>query len=66
MSPKPPPEIAEGDVVVIAGFDNVPEHRFLIQSVQGDLVTGVALTGPLAGAYGEPPIEMILGRVRDT
>ncbi len=43
-----------GSIVVVAAFDEVPEHLFLVQEVFKDFVTGVALTGPLAGAYGEP------------
>jgi len=39
-------------VVVIRAFDDVPEHLFLIHSVEEDRVTGVALTGPFAGSYG--------------
>ena len=49
-----------GDVVVIAAFDDVPEHRFRIDEVLDDCVTGVALTGPLTGEYGEPALSMIL------
>lgn len=49
-----------GDVVTIKAFDDVPEHEFLVQEVFEDCVTGVALTGPLAGEYGEPEIGMIL------
>ena len=52
--------LREGDVVVIGAFDDVPEHLFRVDSVESDCVTGFALTGPLAGSYGEPPIEMIL------
>ena len=43
-----------GSIVVVAAFDEVPEHLFLVQEVFEDFVTGVALTGPLAGSYGEP------------
>lgn len=49
-----------GEVVVIGAFDEVPEHLFRIETVEGDHVTGVALTGPLAGAYGEPDVSMII------
>ena len=49
-----------GDVVVVQAFDDVPEHEFLVQEVFEDCVTGVALTGPLAGEYGEPDREMIV------
>lgn len=49
-----------GDVVTIKAFDDVPEHQFLVQEVFEDCVTGVAITGPLAGEYGEPEIEMIV------
>ena len=46
--------IQPGDVVVIAAFDDVPEHEFQVEEVYDDVVTGVAVTGPLAGEYGEP------------
>jgi hypothetical protein len=49
-----------GDVVVIGAFDDVPEHWFEIEEVLDDCVTGVALTGPLEGEYGEPEISMIV------
>ena len=52
--------IRTGDVVTIKAFDDVPEHEFLVQEVFEDCVTGVALTGPLAGEYGEPDREMIV------
>ena len=45
-----------GDVVLIAAFDEVPEHMFQVETVQEDCVTGTALTGPLAGEYGEPEL----------
>lgn len=54
-------ELREGDTVLVSAFDDVPQHLFLIQSVEEDCVTGFALTGPLAGSYGEPPIELIEG-----
>ena len=53
-------EIKPGDVVVIGGFDDIPEHQFQVEEVYEDLVTGTVLTGPLAGEYGEPEIEMIV------
>ena len=31
-----------------------------MEEVFDDLVTGVALTGPLAGEYGEPELGMIV------
>ena len=52
-------EIRPGDIVVIEGFDDIPEHRFKVAEVHEDLVTGTALTGPLAGEYGEPERERI-------
>ena len=54
------PEIRPGDVVVIGGFDDIPEHQFRVEEVYEDLVTGTVLTGPLAGEYGEPDIQMIV------
>ena len=46
-------------VVVIRAFDDVPEHLFRIHSVEEDRVTGVALSGPFAGSYCEPPLELV-------
>ena len=36
------------------------EHQFLVEEIFEDLITGRALTGPLAGEYGEPDIESVL------
>ena len=36
-----------GSIVVVAAFDEVPEHLFLIDEVFEDFVAGVALTGPM-------------------
>ncbi len=52
--------VSTGDVVIVAAFDEVPEHEFLVEEVHEDCVTGVALTGPLAGEYGEPELAMIV------
>ena len=52
--------LTPGCIVVIAAFDDVPEHCFRVEEVFEDCVTGAALTGPLAGEYGEPDIELIL------
>ena len=49
-----------GSRVVITAFDDVPEHEFVVDTIEEDCITGFALTGPLAGEYGEPPFEMIL------
>lgn len=48
-----------GTVVVLSAFDDVPEHLFEIHSVEDDCVTGVAISGPLKGEYGEPAHAMI-------
>jgi hypothetical protein len=53
-------EIKPGDVVVIGGFDDIPDHQFQVEEVYEDLVTGTVLTGRFAGVYGEPDIEMIV------
>jgi hypothetical protein len=57
------PRIKAGDVVVIGAFDDIPEHDFQVEDVLVDCVTGIALSGPLAGEYGEPEFEQIV-RVR--
>ena len=54
------PTITPGCLVLIAGFDDIPEHRFLVEEVFEDCITGTALTGPLAGEYGEPDITLVL------
>ena len=52
--------ITPGCVVLLAGFDDIPEHSFLVDEVFEDYITGIALTGPLAGAYGEPDSALVL------
>ena len=53
-------DLHPGCVVLIAAFDDIPEHQFQVDEVFDDLVTGIALTGPLAGEYGEPELGMIV------
>ena len=53
-------DLRPGCIVLIAGFDDIPEHQFQVEEVFEDLVTGTALTGPFAGEYGEPDIELVL------
>ena len=52
--------ITPGSTVLIAGFDDIPSHRFLVEGVFEDCITGIAQTGPLAGEYGEPDIALVL------
>ena len=52
--------ITPGCVVLLAGFDDIPAHQFLVEEVLKDCITGTALTGPLAGEYGEPDITLVL------
>ena len=52
--------ITPGCVVLIEGFDDIPAHHFLVDEVFDDFITGTALTGPLAGEYGEPEITLVL------
>ena len=54
-----PDRIRPGTIVVIAAFDDVPEHRFRVTDVFEDCVGGFALEGPFKGEYGEPDREMI-------
>jgi hypothetical protein len=53
-------DLQPGCIVLIGGFDDIPEHQFQVEEVFEDLVTGTVLTGPFAGEYGEPDIEMIV------
>jgi len=39
-----------GDIVVLKTFDDVPRHLFEVEEVLDDMLTGVALTGPLRGS----------------
>ncbi len=55
-----PSDLTEGSIVVIAAFDDVPEHHFEVHDVYDDCVTGMAITGPLVGSYGEPSLDMVL------
>ena len=52
--------ITPGCVVLLAGFDDIPSHQFLVDEVLKDCITGTALTGPLAWEYGEPDIALVL------
>ncbi|MDA9944741.1 hypothetical protein N9D77_08665 [Paracoccaceae bacterium] len=53
-------DLCPGCIVVIEGFDDIPEHEFRIEEIYEEFVTGMALSGPFAGEYGEPDIEMIV------
>ena len=52
--------LTPGCIVLIAAFDDVPEHSFRVEEVFEDCVSGMALTGPLSGEYGEPDLSLIL------
>jgi hypothetical protein len=52
--------IISGCVVLIEGFDDIPAHHFLVDEVFDGFITGTALTGPLAGEYGEPEMILVL------
>lgn len=54
-----PGTVRTGDVFIVQAFDEVPEHLFQIEDVYEDHMTGVTLTGPLAGEYEEPEIGLI-------
>ena len=42
-------DLQPGCIVLIEGFDDIPEHQFRVDEVFDDLVTGTVLTGPLLG-----------------
>ena len=52
--------ITPGCIVLIAAFDDIPEHSFLVDEVYEDCITGVAQSGPLAGEYGEPDLALVV------
>jgi hypothetical protein len=53
-------DLRVGCIVLIEGFDDIPEHEFRIDEIYEEFVTGMALSGPFAGEYGEPDKEMIV------
>ena len=53
-------DLRPGCIVLIAGFDDIQEHEFRIEEIYEEFVTGMALSGPFAGEYGEPDKEMIV------
>ena len=52
--------LTPGMQVLIRGFDDVPEHVFEVHTIEDGYITGMAVTGPFAGEYGEPDIELVL------
>ena len=46
--------------MLIAAFDDIPEHSFLVYEVYEDCITGVAQSGPLDGEYGEPDLALLI------
>ena len=52
-------DLSPGCIVLIEGFDDIPEHEFRIDEIYEAFVTGMALSGPFVGEYGEPDKEMI-------
>jgi hypothetical protein len=53
-------DLTPGMHVLLRAFDDVPEHVFELHTIEDGFVTGMALTGPFAGEYGEPDIELVL------
>ena len=52
--------LTSGCIVLIAAFDDIPEHSFLVDDVYDNCITGVAQSGSLAGEYGEPDLALIV------
>jgi len=52
--------ITPGCVVLLEGFDDIPEHHFLVDEVYEDCITGIAQSGPLTGEYGEPDRALVI------
>ena len=57
--------ITPGCTVLVAGFDDIPAHQFSVEEVFEDGITGTALTGPLAGEYGEPDLALVIKVLQD-
>ena len=54
------PNPIPGCIVLIAAFDDIPRHRFLVDAIYEDCITGVAQSGPLVGEYGKPDLALIV------
>ena len=52
--------LTPGMHVLLRAFDDVPGHVFEVHTIEDGFVTGMAVTGPFAGEYGEPDIELVL------
>ena len=52
--------ITSGCTVLIAAFDDIPEHSFLVHEVHSDCITGIAQSGSLTGEYGEPGLTLVV------
>lgn len=59
-----PAKLREGVIIVVYGFDDIPEHTFEITDVWDDCVSGYSLDGPLKGTYGEPEFALIKAILR--
>ena len=57
--------ITPSSIVLLAGFDDIPAHQFMVEEVHEDCITGTALTGPLAGEYGEPDLALVIKVLQD-
>ena len=57
--------ITPGCIVLIAGFDDIPEHSFRVEEVFEDCITGTALTGPLAVSTENQTSLWFCGSCRD-
>ena len=57
--------ITPGCTVLVAGFDDIPAHQFSVEEVFEDCIRGTALTGPLAGEYGEPDLALVIKVLQD-
>ena len=53
-------DLTPGMHVLIRAFDDVPEHVLELHTIEDGYITGMAVTGPFAGEYGEPDIELVL------
>ena len=52
--------LTPGMHVLLRAFDDVPGHVFEVHTIEDGFVTGMAVTGPFAGEYGEPDMELVL------
>ena len=57
--------IPPGCIVLIAGFDDIPKHQFLVEEVFQDCITGTPSQAPLRASMENQTLRWFCGSCRD-